>query len=551
MYLAQPLSSRTGPNLLAKQRRQALCGARALTASWVVCSLVSTGSLACKSERASKNEAASEASQAATGEAKVAKRGPAVAPTQPRHGANEALPSAPSPSDSSAPLGYVIIGGGPVPESNEVSVEQDVELVRRALPGPGVVLFAGGGESKTVRELDPDAKLDSVRVALGGLFAPRAGRGSRYRRASFEAEPATRENVETSLSNALSEGTTPLLVYVAGHGDKGEHPEDNFVALWGGGALTVSDLATLHERSTRPMRLVATTCYSGGFAELAFAGANSGAMKPSAVPRCGVFAGTADRETSGCDPNPNRRAQESYGLHLTHALLGMSKDGSPLAAASLDFNNDGVVGLLDAHTWARIEAVSFDLPTTTSERWLRAVESEAAPIVAELVPEDAAVTERLGAVLGVPTEANAESRAVELDHELAALDGKLRDMEQALGEIEDELATALLDRWPYIDDPFHPEFDATFQRDEQAIGELLLRSRTARERQALRQTLEHAYDVFDRLVVQEARILRVLRAYETLHKAAALHRRGGPAARTYEQLLQCERAAVGVATSSK
>jgi hypothetical protein len=45
----------------------------------------------------------------------------------------------------------------------------------------------------------------------------------------------------------------------------------------------------------------------------------------------------------------------------------------------------------------------------------------------------------------------------------------------------------------------------------------------------------------DTLAVDEARVLRVLRAYETLHKASALLARGGPAARYYEQLLACER----------
>jgi hypothetical protein len=195
--------------------------------------------------------------------------------------------------------------------------------------------------------------------------------------------------------------------------------------------------------------------------------------------------------------------------------------------------------------------VSFDLPTTTSERWLRAVESGTAPIVAELVPEDAAVTERLGAALGVPTEADAERRWQDLDQEIATLDQKLQDLEQSLGQVEDELATTLLDAWPFIDDPFHPQFEAVFQRDEAAIGETILRSRTALERKSLRATLERAYDAFDRLVVREARVLRVLRAYETLHKAAALHRRGGAAARTYEQLLQCERAVVGVTTAPR
>jgi hypothetical protein len=439
----------------------------------------------------------------------------------------------------------VIIGGGPVPESNEVSLEQDVDFVRQALPGPGVVLFAAGGEFATVRELAPEAKTDSVRVALGDLFAPRSGRGSRYRAPHFDAEAATLDNVEHTLSGALAQGTEPLFVYIAGHGDQGQTPAQNSVALWGGGALTVANLATLHEGYSRPLRLVATTCFSGGFADLVFAKADASAARPAPVLRCGVFAGTADRETSGCDPNPNRRARESYGLHLTHALSGQRKDGSKLPLAAVDFNHDGQVGLLDAHTWARIEAVSFDLPTTTSERWLRAVEPGSAPIVPELLPEDAAVVQQLGAALGLSTETAAQSRWQELDDTIADMNDQLDGAEDAQHAAEDDLGAQLLERWPVLDDPYHPDFESTLKQNEAAIGELLFDSDSAAERNRLSAKTNRLYERFDEEVVLEARILRVLRAYETLHKAAALHRRGGPAARYYEQLLACERAGLG------
>jgi hypothetical protein len=52
------------------------------------------------------------------------------------------------------------------------------------------------------------------------------------------------------------------------------------------------------------------------------------------------------------------------------------------------------------------------------------------------------------------------------------------------------------------------------------------------------------YDDLDLAAIEEARVLRLLRAYETLHRAAALRRRGGPNASYYRQLLECERAAL-------
>jgi hypothetical protein len=447
-----------------------------------------------------------------------------------------------APSLAAGSLRFIAIGGGPSPESTEVSLEQDIDLVRRALPAPGAVLFAGGSSSRSVRELDPAATGDSVKLALGDLFAPRAGRQSRYRTPDFNAERATRENVERRLSAAFAEGGAPLIVYIAAHGDQGSDPRSNTVALWGGGSLSVSELAQLHEQRQRPLRLVATSCFSGGFAELAFAHADPSGRRPSQVPRCGLFAGTADRETSGCDPNPNRRAQESYGLYVAHALAGTRRDGTPLALADADFDHDGKIGLLDAHTWARIEAVSFDVPTTTSERWLRSAEPGQAPIDPSVLPEDHAVIERLGAALGLTSEVAVRKRWNQLDRQLDELDAAVDTAESALSERAADEATLLLERWPVLDDPFHPEFDATFREHRADIEIALTASPEARQRAEASQRAHTLYDEVDRLGVDEARVFRLMRAYETLHEASALLKKGGPAARYYASLLSCERA---------
>jgi len=437
---------------------------------------------------------------------------------------------------------FLAIGGGPTPENNEVSLEQDIDLVRRALPAPGLVLFAGGSNSESVRELDPTPKGDSVKLALGELFAPRSGRQSRYRAPRFEAERATLENVEARLSAALAAGGAPLLVHIAAHGDQGSDARSNSVALWGGKSLSVAHLAELHEQHQRPLRLVATSCFSGGFAELAFAGADAKAARPSPVARCGLFAGTWDRETSGCDPNPDRRAQESYGLHFVLALSGKRKDGTALDLRSADFDHDGKIGLLDAHTWASIESVSFDVPTTTSERWLRhATTSGAAPDPA-LAPEAAAVAERLGANLGLTSERAAEQRWHVLADRINQLNGSIDDAEDALAAREADESTLLLEQWPVLDDPFHPDFEATFDNNRRAIEAALTASPEARARAEQNVRTLALYEQLRVLQLEEARVLRVRRAYETLHRAAALMKRGGAAARYYASLLACERA---------
>jgi hypothetical protein len=455
--------------------------------------------------------------------------------------AEQPAPVAPAP-EVTGPLRFLAIGGGPTPESNEVSLEQDIELVQRTLAAPGHVLFSGGSGSVSVRELDPRPKGDPLLLALGDLFAPRSGRQSRYRAPRFAAEAATLGNVELRLTEALAQAAPPLVVYFAGHGDQGAEAKANSMALWANGALSVARLAELHEQQRRSLRLVATSCFSGGFADLAFERADAAAGRPSRVPRCGVFAGTWDRETSGCDPNPDRRQQESYALHFLHALAATRRDGAPLPLGALDLDRDGKLGLLDAHTHARIESLSLDVPTTTSERWLRRVEANSAPIDEKTSPEDAAVVARLGAALGLPNERAALKRWSELDRQLSELEAALDSAEEDLGAREAELGGLLLARWPVLDDPFHPDFAATLARDRDAIERALGDAPETRARAVAKDRVSSLYDRLGSLAVEEARVFRLCQAYETLHKASALLARGGAAAKYYSALRACERA---------
>lgn len=455
-------------------------------------------------------------------------------------------PSAPPPGprDPDPPrtaLRYLAIGGGATPESTEVSIEQDLELLEHTLKGPGAVLFAGGPESRSVRELDAQAPQDQLLLGLGDLFNPRAGRTSRYRRPRVGIGRATPANVDRWLGAAVSIGEGPLLVYVASHGDQGATPRDNVAVLWGGGTLTPPHVAELTEGARRPIRFVITSCFSGGFAELAFARADEHAGATRA-PRCGLFAGPWDRQTSGCDANPDRRAQESYGIHFIHALAREDRMGRPLLPSDVDFDQDGVVSLLEAHTRARIASVSLDVPTTTSERFLRSIAAQGrAPYGPKVLPEEHVLVDRLGRALGLLDEAAVTRREGELEARLDALDRKLDDAQKHLDDETAELSSRLLERWPILDDPYHPEFAAVVRSDRARILEELTRSPAASRRDEAEGRIEAIEEQQDDLQVEEARVQRLVRSYETLHAAAALELQGGEEWKRYQALLSCER----------
>ena len=328
---------------------------------------------------------------------------------------------------------WIVAGGGPTPASNEISIEDDIALAARIFGGPGVLLYAGGTGTRAVRTEADHPQGDPLVATLARIFDPQGSRQSEYRATRLQPDDAaTRETFLGALREQLARTEGPLTVWVSGHGDRGATPADNGILLWGNDVVTPTDLARVLREAEpkRRTRFVVTTCFSGGFAEIAFADAvpASGAIDADV---CGLFASTADREAGGCDPNPARGAHDGYAVHFLNALAGSTRTDEPLSMRALDFDRDESVSLLDAHTWARLSSGSIDVPMTTSERWLRsvAVEEAAAPLA---MPHEDAVIAALESRLDVRGEAATQERLASLDAKIAALAAR----EQAAAERE-------------------------------------------------------------------------------------------------------------------
>jgi hypothetical protein len=345
------------------------------------------------------------------------------------------------------------------------------------------------------------------------------------------------------LRRVIAQEREPLWVFVAAHGEPGDRRRDNVVRLWGGGAISVAELTSELDRSARPLRLIMASCFSGGFADIAFRDANE-KNGPTDADRCGLFAATWDREAAGCDPNPDRRAQESYAVHFFNALRGADRHGSPLPLAALDLDGDGRVSLLEAHTRVRVASRSLSVPTTTSERWLRHVAPSSGRGVPLDLPEEHAVVDALGKALSLADADAARRRLEQLDTALQRADDTVAKREQALDQAWTQLRMDLLLRWPTLDDPYHPDYRATIERDETAILTVLETGEAARRYLDAVDSSNQAHAGTDELEVQSALVERLVRAYDNIELAARLHARGGPAFERYQRLLACERSGI-------
>lgn len=461
----------------------------------------------------------------------------------------------------------LVIGGGADPASTQISLAQDVRLARDTFVHLGAdpsVLF-GSGDGSLVQRLT-DIAPSSLREELANFFDPRE-RAVSYESFDVRAAGPADADMVLSLVTSLPPRPNPRFFFLAGHGERGDEPWDAIIRLWGDVPLSVPEFA--EALGEAPTRVVITSCFGGGFASLFLRDGRppEGDVSASDVMpnRCGFFASTWDREASGCDPNPERAQQQGYAMHFLHALEGHGREGEEL---DVDFDDDGHVTMLEAHTQARIADRSFDVPSTTSELFLRMVagkpvegvpeessasetadasedasdegDAEAPPEVAPEA-EEAAVIAALGAELELPTAVAAVSRVEALRDAIAEQEGTHGAIQERADYAYYSLRIRLLERWPILDDPWHGQHGALMSRESSAIEAVLHDSMEAREYAESLQDQERVALEYDELQVQLARALVLSRAYENVALTALLRAQGGELWETYEALRACER----------
>ncbi len=392
--------------------------------------------------------------------------------------------------------------------------------------GPdGVTLYAGGANTIGVQVLDNPPRNTDLRSTLGDLFAPRAGRDSHYAPLRFAPNgPGTFSALADALAKAFaSDDSARLLVWIAGHGGPGDTPADVTLSDWLGRGIYVDEL-TAAFTALRPFRMVQTTCYGGGFAEVVLA-------NPTRA--CGFFATTWDLAASGCDPDPER-ARDSYGA----LFLAAATPGKPLS---------------EAHVSATIGAPGFEVPLMSSQAWLERQigddlgaadpnnSIDAIDPNEPLLAEERAIVAALTTQLGVTQEALPATFEALVDEEtqLAEVVNK-HDDDTAAASLA--VRAALLGRWPVLDDPWHPDFAPTLASQSDAIRAFLDASpeyKTMLDAEAKATTARVAFELH---TVKLAPYDRALLALRTMQRAA-IAKAGveGSTWLTFEALRRCER----------
>ncbi len=122
------------------------------------------------------------------------------------------------------------IGGGPRPESNQISLENNVRYLQRVLERLKIsdihqkILFSDGGDAQTDLQFDAQRDPDDLRMLLADLIGPANGVNFDYRTSLLPvvdgaADPTTIENTLKDFRAQLADGDR-LIVYFTGHGGK-------------------------------------------------------------------------------------------------------------------------------------------------------------------------------------------------------------------------------------------------------------------------------------------------------------------------------------------
>src|SRR4051812_43451928 len=198
---------------------------------------------------------------------------------------------------------FLTIGGGYAPSGNQLSLERNVIFFRDVLTAlypkgaklPHDVFFSDGDDpARDLQFEDPTWVVPEVNRLLARLADEEEDLGFRYR--SHELKdvrgPSTRAAVDkwfTDVGAKLAKGDR-LILYVTGHGghSEGDNYGNNHLSLWAGGSLTVRELADRLDKLPEGVSVVVVMvqCFSGGFADLLFAGGQSQNGFPRNV-RCG------------------------------------------------------------------------------------------------------------------------------------------------------------------------------------------------------------------------------------------------------------------------
>lgn len=452
---------------------------------------------------------------------------------------------------------FLTVGGGPVADGNQISLENNVLYFQRVLSQLGLekaehrILFADGSNPDVDLQYENvDRDNEEIHRLMAEIVGPGQGIKFDYRSSTIpgingEATPESIEKTLADLSHRLNSGDR-VLFYFTGHGGKDHSkpapppkakPEDkdkkkkeegksddaeeedakkddakeeksdsqkeekpakkhrteptysgNITHLWYKDKMTAKDWTEKLDElpADVPFVAVMVQCYSGGFGNLIFQGGDPDKGLADHL-RCGFFSTVPDRVAAGCTPNVDQAEYREYSSYFWEALSGVSRTGQSIEKP--DFDQDGITSFLEAHAYTALHADTIDIPTRTSDFFLReystlkgekdlsTIHTPIDQLMAGADASERAVIEGLSKRF----EFSDADRGKQVEEAIRDKKGAKRkvdgDVRRKLGEISGfkrKIRDSLEKKWPEITNPWHPTTVTLLTEEPDALRTIIL-----------------------------------------------------------------------------
>ncbi|MFK5986464.1 MAG: hypothetical protein QM479_13715 [Pseudomonadota bacterium] len=403
-------------------------------------------------------------------------------------------------SISSAKEYVWLIGGGPLLDNSQAQIELNTKWVQQLISkykpnAKTKVYFTDGNDPDSDVQVQINNK-DSIKnlTAIARVFGAQQANSIRfYNHRVANVYASTEVNflyADLSADFKKLKSDDSALIIFQGHGGLNKRDtSQNSLKLWKDTRLYVTQLEEILQQLDNkvPVRFILPQCFSGAFERLIYHQADKSQALDLST-RCGFFAEDAYEESEGCTSSINEQDYRDYSSYFFAALDGKTRTGEKLTR-NPDRNSDHKISLTEAHFYSLTQAISTDLPRSTSEsfllnwvpwyfRWVKS-HIRSNNIYSQLAQEVAQKNKlKLNANGQITNIHNLVKNLLEQKNQLVQ---SQTELEEFTSKHQQQIAKLVSKKWPYILVPNTKEYLNLLNTQSTKIQEFIIRQKNYAE----------------------------------------------------------------------
>ncbi|MFK7994982.1 MAG: hypothetical protein AB8B87_12640 [Granulosicoccus sp.] len=377
----------------------------------------------------------------------------------------------------------IIIGGGSDVLDSNNHFEDSILWIENVLTERDVsyrTYFNDGSKESP----DTYYQTDELTRPLTSVFGNVAGTQRRFRNHGLgNIHGSTMVgDLEPALTKGLAENTDEeLLLIHSGLGSFSGTGEDSAsLKLWNDDRLSTSRLHQLLAQNERTVRYVFSHSYSGSFHRLAYRNPSQG-LELNGTTHCGFTSNSAYSESEFSSEFSDASDYRDYLSYFFSALSGFEYDGQIISRFA-DLDEDGQTSLREAHLFTLEEAMSIDLPLSSSEdyllRWQPWYLRWQPPQKQLPNNEYSQIFRHLAKRMDITVNDNVargiRKEMATVTNRLQAIEQQRREQEASIKGLQSTIQSALISQWPTLAQPYTQDFEKLLKSDNFPAIETLI-----------------------------------------------------------------------------